>query len=138
MMGAWRRERDWACRNMKEHLAGRKRDHSGRIMVDDVSSDEEAPDEVRLYEAGWKERYYQVPLSPVPSPSTTGWVVQAKFEVSEDDIAFRRKVGQSYVEGLLWVLRYYYQGCGSWKWFYPYHYAPFASDLYEVPPSTPL
>ena len=40
---------------------GQKRDRGGRpVRGGDVSSDEEPPDEVRLYEAGWKERYYQV------------------------------------------------------------------------------
>ena len=77
--------------------------------------DEPPPDNVRLWEEGYADRYYE-----------------QKFHVDPQDIAFRNQVARSYVEGLAWVLLYYFQGCPSWTWYYPYHYAPFAADFVEL------
>lgn len=79
------------------------------------NSDEPPQDTVRLWEHGYADRYYE-----------------QKFKVDPQDIAFRNEVARSYVEGLAWVLLYYFQGCPSWTWYYPHHYAPFAADFVEL------
>ena len=37
-----------------------------------------------------------------------------------------------YFESLAWCLHYYFHGCVSWSWFYPYHYAPLLGDLAQA------
>ncbi|XP_067051785.1 5'-3' exoribonuclease 1-like isoform X1 [Acropora muricata] len=34
-----------------------------------------------------------------------------------------------YVMGIQWILLYYFRGVPSWSWFFPFHYAPFMSDI---------
>ena len=70
---------------------------------------------MRLWEDGFKDRYYE-----------------SKFDVGTEDKEFRYRIAAEYTIGLCWVLRYYYQGCCSWKWYFPYHYAPFASDFLNI------
>lgn len=100
---------------------GKKRKHdeidepSNAKNEESEEEDDQAHDEVRLWEDGFKDRYYE-----------------SKFDVGPDNLQFRYNVGLQYVKGLCWVLRYYYQGCASWKWYFPYHYAPFASDFVNI------
>ncbi|KAF4574688.1 5'-3' exoribonuclease 2 [Pleurotus pulmonarius] len=75
----------------------------------------EQEDTVRLWEPGYKARYYQ-----------------QKFGFEPSDQEAKKKITKCYIEGLCWVLHYYYQGTPAWQWFYPYHFAPFAGDFEEV------
>lgn len=83
--------------------------------------EEEVYDPVRLGEEGWKERYYK-----------------EKFGKSLHDEEFINDISKAYVEGLVWVMKYYYQGCSSWTWYYPYHYAPFAGELKDLEKFIPI
>jgi 5'-3' exoribonuclease 2 len=82
---------------------------------------ENVPDIVAFGTQGAKDRYYR-----------------AKFgDANGSNPTFLKGLFKSYAEGLCWVFRYYYQGVASWTWFFPFHYAPMASDLrnldnYEV------
>lgn len=75
----------------------------------------EQEDTVRLWEPGYRERYYK-----------------QKFGVSHSDVVTRKQITEKYIEGMAWVLQYYYQGTPSWQWYYPYHFAPFAADFEDV------
>ncbi|KAJ2558388.1 5'-3' exoribonuclease 2 [Coemansia sp. RSA 1933] len=74
-----------------------------------------ASDQVMFHEEGYKQRYYSL-----------------KFHISADHKEEIHTIVEHYVRGLCWVLKYYYQGCASWDWYYPYHYAPLASDFVDL------
>lgn len=52
-----------------------------------------------------------------------------KLGFSYNDTKELTEMTRHYVEGLQWVLYYYYKGCPSWNWFYKYHYSPRISDV---------
>ena len=66
---------------------------------------------------GWKNKYYK-----------------SKFEWGLENETELRKLTENYVQGLQWVLYYYYRGVASWPWFYGYHYSPMISGIrIEIP-----
>ena len=53
-----------------------------------------------------------------------------KFGVTGSEMhPFVNSLKLYYIEGIIWNYRYYYKGCVSWDWFFPYYYAPLLSDL---------
>jgi len=86
-----------------------------KALVIDVTPDEAQANYDKLYQTkyqGWKTKYYL-----------------QKFEEWAPEAYEKELVNlcENYVEGLQWVLYYYYRGIASWPWFYRYHYSPLTS-----------
>ena len=48
------------------------------------------------------------------------------FQVTSEEL---REQAEGYVRAIQWNLHYYYNGCVSWSWFYPHHFAPYITDI---------
>ena len=84
--------------------------------VADVSAEDAKNAANKKYEEKfqeWKNKYYT-----------------SKFEWGVDNKEELRKLTENYVQGLQWVLFYYYRGVASWPWFFQYHYAPMISGKF--------
>ena len=91
-----------------------KRYENAKIV--DVSPDQVQEEMDKKYEEKfqqWKSKHYE---------DKFGWGLDNEEEL--------RKLTENYVQGLQWVLYYYYQGITSWPWFYQYHYSPMISGKY--------
>ena len=52
------------------------------------------------------------------------------FKDSSDENMVR--IVYEYLKGLVWVSNYYFVGCPSWEYYYPYDHAPFLGDIERV------
>ncbi|EAQ86489.1 hypothetical protein CHGG_07742 [Chaetomium globosum CBS 148.51] len=84
--------------------------------LDLTSADAQAAMEAKYKEKfqEWKDEYYDQKFED--------WTPDNR----EEEL---RKLTENYVQGLQWVLYYYYRGIASWPWFYAYHYSPMISDV---------
>lgn len=90
-----------------------KRYHNAKVKETTAEEAQQAAEQ--KYEAKfqeWKNKYYE---------DKFGWGLDNHEEM--------RKLSENYVQGLQWVLYYYYRGVASWPWFYRYHYSPMISDV---------
>lgn len=75
-----------------------------------------------LKETDFRKMYYLNKFSIIPN------VGSMEYD------KMRNQIVHCYYEALQWIAKYYFHGCPSWGWFYPFHYGPLLSDLanYDV------
>lgn len=79
---------------------------------------ENSGDPIQLGYSGWRNRYYYHHFI-IENRNTH------EFKKNVQDIC------QNFLEGMMWTLRYYSQGCPNWEWNYEYHSSPTVTDLHE-------
>ena len=90
-------------------------DRYENAKVVDVTAEEAQQKMEQKYEQkfqDWKDHHYKEKF---------GWGIDNEEEL--------KKLTENYVQGLQWVLYYYYRGVVSWPWYFAYHYAPMISDV---------
>ncbi|QIX01566.1 hypothetical protein AMS68_007083 [Peltaster fructicola] len=86
-----------------------------RAKIEDITAEQAQSKAQEKYNEKfktWKDKYYV-----------------DKFGWGTDDTAQLRTLTENYVQGLQWVLFYYYRGVASWPWYFQYHYSPMISDV---------
>lgn len=81
--------------------------------LDPKHKEKELNIDVKNEDKNWRNRYYKSAFLFEPTRE------------NKDHACFK------YVQGLVWVLTYYYKGCTSWNWYYPWHNAPIISDVHS-------
>ncbi len=62
----------------------------------------------------WRKLYYKEKLG---------------LDVANSDLS---SIFEGYIHSFYWIFKYYYQGCPSWNWYYPFFYAPLASGIFTL------
>lgn len=86
-----------------------------QAKIVDISPEDAQSEMQKKYDEkfdAWKNDYYK-----------------SKFDWDRSNEEELRKLTENYVQGLQWVLYYYYRGVASWPWYYGYHYSPMISDV---------
>ncbi|XP_072474295.1 5'-3' exoribonuclease 1 isoform X3 [Notamacropus eugenii] len=87
-------------------------------MVASKSVVEDEPEDDDLFETEFRQY------------KRTYYMTKMGVEIVSDD--FLADQAECYVQAIQWILHYYYHGVQSWSWYYPYHYAPYLSDIRNI------
>jgi 5'-3' exoribonuclease 1 len=79
---------------------------TGRISLENSTQDKNF---------NYRDHHYKVKFGVEPKSSEQQAIVQ--------------KITEEYLKGLMWCLSYYFKGCVSWSWYYPYYYGPTLIDM---------
>ncbi|KAL0239196.1 hypothetical protein PCE1_004887 [Barthelona sp. PCE] len=97
---------------------------------------------LKMFSEGYRERYYKykfkftdddvdisVQRARMRDPAEAERIYMSCHDFTASDYkGDLAHLVTSYAEGLAWTFLYYYRGCASWTWYYPYHFAPLAED----------
>eukprot|EP01084_Bolivina_argentea_P124244 220165_1 len=104
---------------------------SEALLAEEELHEQEAEKQYR-YEAALAERGCRSPSSTITESGQKDFKGRYYFEklgLLPADTDMHNHLQMCYLEGLQWCMAYYYKGCISWSWFYPFHYVPLISDL---------
>ena len=90
----------------------------GRVESKESVKGKKSKEEVVINKAGkdYRARYYFSKFRMTP--------------VNEAD--FLAGLTEEYLKGLMWCLAYYFKGCVSWTWYFPYYYGPMLADMKDL------
>uniref|UniRef100_A0A8D2LDH2 5'-3' exoribonuclease 1 n=1 Tax=Varanus komodoensis TaxID=61221 RepID=A0A8D2LDH2_VARKO len=87
-------------------------------LLEEISALEDEPEDDDLFETEFRQY------------KRTYYMTKMGVEVVSDD--FLAHQAECYIQAIQWILHYYYHGVQSWSWYYPYHYAPYLSDIRKI------
>lgn len=128
-----KKRRKWDKRDGKEagpsdeQLAANEKSKQGDYLSMIETMMKSAGDGNTKFVDGWK------PVTSAGQKDYKGRYYFEKLKLKPVDVDDHHALRKAYLEGLQWCLAYYYRGCISWGWFYPYHYGPMLSDLMNIP-----
>lgn len=70
-------------------------------------------DKLKLGQDNWKSRYYRYYLGQSNNNKLRNYMIK------------------KFVEGMLWMYRYYIKNINCWFWYYPFNASPLSSDIYK-------